>query len=174
MYEQPQTRHLIVRTNPPILAILPILKILIPTVTLNSFLAACSRALPPVSEKNMLNLAFPAPKFRCSGDFNIPLSSLYIGENQLYITTKTGRLFNLSGREQASTDFEFNKPILKKRLPILNDFEKNSTDFERFIMDFEKILNRAMAMAMRLNSFPQIISLTFLDLLPNEDFVQLA
>lgn len=29
-------------------------------------------------------------------------------------------------------DFEFNKLILKKQAPILNDFEKNSADFERF------------------------------------------
>ena len=33
----------------------------------------------------------------------------------------------------AGTDFEFNKPILKKGpMQILKDFEKNSTDFERF------------------------------------------
>ncbi len=37
------------------------------------------------------------------------------------------------------TDFEFNKPILKKGPRILKDFEKNRTDFEGFAMDFEKI-----------------------------------
>ncbi len=34
--------------------------------------------------------------------------------------------------EMPATDFEFNKPILKKGIRILKDFEKNSTDFERF------------------------------------------
>ncbi len=101
------------------------------------------QGLPLPGQKNMLKLAFPAPKFRRGGDLNILMSSLYISENQLYITAKTGRLFNLSGPQQASTDFEFNKPILKKGVPILNDFEKNSTDFEKFrtiFKFFERIL----------------------------------
>ena len=42
----------------------------------------------------------------------------------------------------AVTDFEFNTPILKKGVWILNDFEKNSTDFEGFGMDFEKYCAR--------------------------------
>ncbi len=53
---------------------------------------------------------------------------------RIYVLPVKG-LFSRFG--MALMDFEFNKPILKKRGPILKDFEKNHTDFEGFATFFE-------------------------------------
>ncbi len=92
-------------------------------VALTSFFLAVAEALPPVRQKNLLKLAFRAPKFRRSGDFNTPEFHSYMLNNQWYMRYALGVNSWFSSFETKATDFEFNTPILKNRAPILKNFE---------------------------------------------------
>ncbi len=112
------------------------------TVAFNSFLKGQFGGLPPVWQKNLLKLAFPAPKSLKGTLIQTSKTCAYLINNQLYMQC----MWRVNSRflifKTAGTDFEFNKPILKKGAWICKDFEKNATDFEGFETDFEWILNR--------------------------------
>ncbi len=94
--------------------------------------------LPLPGQNNLLNVAFSAAEFWGAGRCDALLICFYISNNQLfpaYLIQPGNATLCL---KSAGTDFEFNKPILKKGPPILKDFEKKHADFEGFQMDFEK------------------------------------
>ncbi len=98
-------------------------------------------ALPLPRQKNLLKLAFSALGYRRGKEFISSQNSLYIVDNQLYKIIKNQCLAPFSGLDHAATDFEFNKPILKKGLPILNYFEgflKKLGRFTRILNGFRK------------------------------------
>ncbi len=88
--------------------------------------------LPLPGQKNLLKLAFSAPKSPKGTLIQTAKVHSYTFNNQQYTKCTWGTGGPYLGFKTTSTDFEFNKPILKNSPRILKDFEKNSTDFERF------------------------------------------
>jgi hypothetical protein len=103
------------------------------------------QGLPLPRQKKLIHLAFPSPKLRRSGHFNPYQNLAYSTNNQQDTSNTLGAKSQFLGIKTTRTDFEFNKPILKKEAPILKDFEKNGADFERFRTDFEQISKPGMA-----------------------------
>ena len=80
--------------------------------------------LPLPRQKNLLNIAFPASESPERNLMQISKIRSYSFNNQLnarFILRVKGLFLRF---KTTYTDFEFNKPILKKRARIFKDFEK--------------------------------------------------
>jgi hypothetical protein len=93
--------------------------------------------LPLPKQKNLLNVAFPAPKSPKGTLIQIQKIYFYALNIQWFMRCWVWIKKRFLCCEQLSTLFEFNRPISKKERWISKDFGKNGADFERFRMDFE-------------------------------------
>ena len=113
-------------------------RVIVQTIALTGFLSFKGWGLPLPRQKNLLKLAFSVPESPKGTLIQMSKICLYTITNQWYVQVACEVNSRFLSFKTVVTDFEFNKPILKKRGWILKDFEKNHPDFERFRMDFER------------------------------------
>jgi hypothetical protein len=98
------------------------------------------QGLPPVWQKNLINMDRTAPKSPKGILIQIQKSYAYMLNIQLFTRCLASPKCHFLCLHYPITLFEFNSPISKKRAWILKDFEKIRADFEGFRTLFEKIL----------------------------------
>ncbi len=97
-----------------------------------SFFVASAWGLPPVWQKNLLKLAFPAPKSPKGTFIQTSKMCTYLTNNQWHMRCILNINSRFLGLKTTAADFEFNKPILKKGPPILKYFEGFASFFKGF------------------------------------------